>query len=54
GMCKYCYCEVEKKTFKDACFLEECLKEGIQCFIHQSWFMNTYHKGLTGATAAWA
>jgi len=26
----------------------------IQCFTNQSWqFMSAYHKGLTGATAAW-
>ena len=51
---------MEKKSFKDAkdmaqCFLEECLKQVIQCSINQSWqFMSVYCKGLTGAAAAWA
>ncbi|KAF8235136.1 hypothetical protein L208DRAFT_1258647, partial [Tricholoma matsutake] len=60
GWCKYRYCEVEKKTFKDVKetaqrFLEECLKEVIQHFINQSWqFMSAYCKGLTGAATAWA
>jgi hypothetical protein len=51
---------VEKKPFKDAKeaeqrFLEECLKEVIQCFINRSQrFMSAYCKRLTGAAAAWA
>jgi len=51
---------MEKKTFKDAKeaawrLLEECPKEVIQRFINRSWrFMSAYHRGLTGAAAAWA
>jgi hypothetical protein len=36
-------------------FLEECLKEVIQCFINRLWrFMSAYRKGLMGAAAPWA